>query len=1575
MPLDTPSQTGENPQRNNIVKLLEDARRRLVETGTRNRLVHTNRTSNRSKVVNVINERADDVYQLLRIKSKRMKFLALGKDEKDDTPETFSLAATTAHADFDEARFTDNLLETALGPDKLAKRLLSLARDAKTGEEEQGINLLYLAIGFLNWREDKSSAVDRSAPLILLPVELVRNQQTSTYDLKCRSDEIVTNLPLQERLREDFGIILPDIDESEDWSPAQYFDLVQPLVEERKHWSLDRDGMQLGLFSFAKILMMRDLDPQNWSGTELIDHDLISGLLVSGFEPEPPLFPEKANLDEYLEPKDLLQVVDADASQTKVVEEVRAGRNLVVQGPPGTGKSQTITNIIASAVYDGKTVLFLAEKMAALSVVHKRLVDSGLEDICLELHSRNANKKSVLVHLKKTLSAAATGAEVSDSSTNLKAIRDQLNDVSTMLHQPVPGHSFSAYDALGRLIRSVGKDTPPPKLEASNLADLPQDELDRVREGLTRYGSLIEEIGNAKQHPFAGTNELGLQPTDLERIKRDAANLAETIDSIREQLSGSLRGLHIQKEPTINMVDRLLRFAEHVSAAPCNTASLVDSLEPDTSLENLEFAAQKALDYTEAWAVAGSTYVEAALAHEMPPLRTAIAGGTSFWSRLGGKYRSASKELASLLKQSLPKTQLDRLSLIDNVIELQKKRSAYISQSSQLRVFLGNNWREEETDFQWVLNALEWLIAFQKNNLAVSQDVLKSVLTNADNKILSSLPQKHEIDALKSELKGVINKLKLNVEWRFSSKASELPLKEFQDLLSKISAQSGRYDQWREYYILRKFFSGLSLASLITRIDKGELTPAGADAELLYARAEAQWHICTEALPKLADLRDTSRHDLVQAFRELEENRIIEIREAVRLRHLNQVPRGAVGEMQYIRGELARKRGHKSIRKLMENAGTMLQRIKPALLMSPISVAQFLPPDSITFDLLVIDEASQVRPEDALGAIVRARQIVVVGDQKQLPPTSFFDRVSSPDEQDEDDALSDEQVARPTELESILTLCDAKGLRQEMLEWHYRSRDPSLIKVSNSEFYDHRLILPPSPLERDESYGLKLTRVPGVYARKGTESGRPSTNRIEGQAIVKRVAEHARKSPNQSLGVVTFSMAQRAMVEELLEFERRTDATLDQFLREGRNEDFFVKNIENVQGDERDVILISVCYGPLEPNGKLASMSFGPVNSEGGERRLNVLFSRARIRCEVFVSFNPRDIDLSRTQKEGPRVLKRFLEFAQTGHLDEKVATGFLADSPFEEDVGDVIRRLGYDLDHQVGSGGFLIDIGVKNPKHPGQYLMAVECDGATYHSALWARERDRLRQGVLEHLGWKFHRIWSTDWFHRRDHEIERLKRVLEQATEQSSEGVSVSGANDFDPLGEPEEEGTDWGLEVPLETPQLKGEPYKRFEHILGTSREPHDVATASLSKLAEAVIQTEGPVHEEEVARRVAYAFGKERTGARIVDATGKALKHLSATTPEVFSVDGFWMTKAQHSNPVVRDRSGETGPTLKGSMIPPIEIAMAKNLIFKECGAVDREELVKAIAYMFGFKRVGPDLRSSIERVLEASPRPR
>ncbi|WP_374393417.1 DUF3320 domain-containing protein [Tabrizicola sp.] len=1553
-------------------KVLDAARRKLLETGTRNRLIHVNRANQRANCLTIINERSDDVFDLLRDQAKRLRFKATGKDRrKDEEQEGEQLSLLSTEAEIVESagpeRFTDQFLDTPLGPEAQARRLLRLASDARIAEEEQGLNILYLALGFLKWREDRNSDIWREAPLVLLPVELVRNERTSTYDIRAREDDITTNLPLQERLRQDFGVLLPEVDEAEGWQPSQYYARVADAVSGQPGWSVDADGMQLGFFSFAKLLMHRDLDPTSWSEGGLTDNPLLAGLLAQGFDGGQSLFGPEDKLDILLDPADIVQVVDADASQTKVIEEVRRGSNLVVQGPPGTGKSQTITNLIAAAAHDGKTVLFVAEKMAALSVVHHRLVKSGLRDICLELHSRSANKKALAQELGRTLMASAAALPAIADAAALRQDRDTLNRISDLLHQPMGAPGDTPFRAMSEIIGLIGKGVQPPSIPLDHLDRLGLSQRRVAAQAIARFVEALTRIGAPEAHPFRGTRDYDLQPTDLSRLELELEAASSALRKLAEEAARLARTALRPVPLSLSDVTALVAILELLSSAPSDAQSAVtQSLFERVDQARLAEALTAGSEWSKARRDAESRFAEPAWTADISSLRVAIAGGqASFFARIFGPYRKASAGLAGLLSAPLPKAAAERLALVDQLAHVQTLRRRLADDEAWLQAALGENWRCERTDFAGFAEVSAWLGKLKITGFASAEDVL-SALVAADvpaRAALAALARNAEEQAGKP-----IARLKLSLEQaEFVPDLRGVDIGELAAAFEDMRTESWSYADWAALARATAQMVEAGAGDVVDAVGDGRVDPDKAVDEFTYACAEARWNAARAARPELGRLAGLDRHELVRLFQEKERSRLNDAQALILARHFAQIPRGSMGEMGVIRGEIGRKSRHKPIRWVMRNAGSMVQRIKPVMLMSPISVAQFLPPDTVTFDLLVIDEASQIRPEDALGVIARARQIVVVGDQKQLPPTSFFDRLV--DEGDEEEEDEDQPVgATAADMESILSLCEARGLRSRMLEWHYRSRDPSLIRVSNAEFYGDNLVLPPSPLQLDPNYGLKFHRVPGVYARGKTTTARAGTNKIEAQHVVKAVAEHARTYPDLSLGVVAFSKAQSDTLTEVLEYERRRDPVLDAFLREGRAEDVFVKNIENVQGDERDVILISVGYGPQEPNGRLASMSFGPVNGEGGERRLNVLFSRARIRCEVFASFDPGDIDPSRSSREGPRVLKRFLDFAKTGVIEERVATGLEADSPFEEDVIRIIRGLGYEADPQVGTAGFRIDIGVRHPDRPGQYIVAVECDGAAYHAALWARERDRLRQDVLESLGWRFHRIWSTDWFHRREHEVRRLAEALLTAKEAASDGIAVRGANTggMAPILAPENE-TSGPIEIGhLE---LSAPPYRRAELSVRSAVEPHEAPQGQIGDLIIRIVEIEGPIHVDEIARRIAAAFGKARTGGRIVDAAMRALAAaMRRSDNRLRRVGSFVLTEEQAAAPPVRDRRDEAGGILKAEYLPPMEIAAAVARIRSESGVMPPDEMTRAVARLLGFQRVGPDLSETILAVV-------
>lgn len=1544
-------QTSKSP----IERLLADARLRLVETGTRNRLVHTSRNAKRTRSLSILNADADSLFEIAARSGKSMRFLPA------DPAPTFAMEALEGNIERPvQSAMASALLITNLDVEPLEKRLLAIYRDAKTAEEEQGINILFLAIGFLRWYEDDKSDVLREAPLILVPVSLTRDLRRSSFDLRGREEDIATNQAIQERLRTDFNITLPGLPENDEWRPSEYFAAVRQAIAAKSRWSIDANGVQLGFYSFSKLLMIRDLDPESWAEKSILEHPLLRGLLSEGFNEEPAAIAADAPLDKLFAPSDLIQVVDADSSQTVVIETVRAGRNLVVQGPPGTGKSQTITNIIASAVHDGKTVLFVAEKMAALDVVHARLCRVGLGPICLELHSRSANKKQVLAEVEATLDHHADAPDAKAEIARLTELRAALNAVDERMHAPVGETGLTPFQALSRLISAAEAGIPsyPPLLaEAGTWAKSGHA---TVVEGATRLIDVTAVAGPCWQHPYYGVEATQLQPAELARLSTPLAALADAAVALVERAEEIADYLGIGGETSLDSCSTIISILHIIETLPAECAELAVNVAAQKPLRILE-AARAGVIWSDLRAAHAETFVDAAWDTPAAPLRLSLASGLSFFGRFAGVYRQASKTLATLTKIPLPKKALERIVLADNLIAVEKAREDLKADDAAMGAMIPGHWRGERTDFA-TLHATATVVHMLSSHGA--RPHIDNAIEIARRGFAADYKAEisGKIEALILAADNVLPLLKVDVSEAFQvAGRDQIPLRSLAVKARHWRESQERFDEWRRLSTADARLRAASATALADALATGSVPADKAKAVLDCTFAEAVWKKAVAAAPALQEFYGPQHDALAAEFRSQEAKRRQTTVAIVRGRHAANMPRGTFGAMGAIRSQIGLKRGHMAIRKLFRIAGEALQRIKPVLLMSPISVAQFLPPGSVGFDLLVIDEASQVRPEDALGLVARAKQIVVVGDNKQLPPTSFFDRVvADEDEQEESDEVTEFALAgaaKATELESILALCEARGLNSAMLRWHYRSRHPSLIEVSNAEFY-RRLIMPPAPSAERGREGLILRRVAGAYDRGGKR-----INAIEAEAVANAVAEHARTSPDMSLGVVTFSTVQRDAIGDLLEMKRRTDDALDAFLREGQGEDVFVKNLENVQGDERDVILVSVGYGPRVAGARLDSMGFGPVSAEGGERRLNVLFTRARSRCEIFCSFASGDIDPDRAKGEGARILKRFLKYAETGVLEEQVSTSEDADSPFEEAVATVMERLGYKVDKQVGSAGFKIDLAVRHPSQPGRYMLAVECDGATYHRALWARERDRLRQEVLENMGWRFHRIWSTDWFYRTGEAIKRLKAALEDA----KAAVQVTQPRETAPVSM-SVAPTQPKAPAPNATLGPKIPDYRLTECAVPRGIEPHLATIGQMAQVTKTIVETEGPIHQDEVARRVTSLFGKSRTGSQISAASLNSLHSLKKSSALVED-GGFWMTPSQLADPPVRDRSSAPVSLQRADMLSPREIRAAAKIARQENGSLSDDEMAVAVTRLLGFKRTGSELKVAIAESLK------
>ena len=1546
---------------------IEVLRQQLLDISKRNRLTNTPVGKRRVKQLEIEDERSDELFRILYLERKKMTFEAyrgaLAEDTDEGSGQSLFIPAYNEAASELAAHHVDRKLQTRLTAEGLQKRLLTLYRDAQGIEEEQGVSVLFLALGFLSWYESESSEIERFAPLVLLPVDLERDSARGRFRLTYRDQDLEPNRSLGAMLKNDFELELPEFPEGDDWAPSDYFELTRQAVSSQPRWQVRANTIVLGFYSFAKFLMWRDLAPENEWGSEggLDDNSLIESLLLGGFESESRVGAPEENLDErFPDPGELGHILDADASQTRVIAAVREGRNLVVQGPPGTGKSQTIANIIAVAARDGRRVLFVAEKRAALDVVHARLERCGLGPLCLELHSHKAVRRHVYDELKSTLDLGPPLAVDEDRYGRVRAVRDELNRLSALLHQVDDVTGETPFGVIGRLVLLDESGQARPDFGIDGADGWSRDEFNRRAAALATLADLTVEHGRECEHVWRGANRR-LTQVDRRALAEAIGEALRRLRTVRRSLARAAHAIGLGDAGSLGAVEAAAERLEAFDAAPGLVPTL---LRQDAVLERTGSLLQLCEETVRLQALRKellSDFVESALDVEWAEARVALAAhGKSLFRWMNGDYKRALSRLKGVQRTPLPKSLEERLALLDRLLE-HRKRKARVERDGQLgREALGEHWRDEETDLSRALPAIRWIVAQEQllGSGAAVRSWFEAVPAGLD---CAEVVRGIRADAGEWERawKPVVAATNLDLVTAFGAERVEsVDTGLLEDRLEAWQAGMGAYDGWHRLATAARQASELGLDELRRRLADGRLDPEKARGVFEFARAEAVWERLRGDTPELGLLDGAERAANVESFKQLDQQLQGLASQEAALKHFEALPGGSAGQVGIVRGECNKKRRHMPLRKLLDRAGEAVATIKPVFLMSPLSVAQFLRPGGLTFDLLLIDEASQVRPADAMGAILRSRQIVVVGDQKQLPPTSFFDRqVGGEDEVDYED-IADLQASQVGDMESILSLCDSRAMAGLMLRWHYRSMHPSLIDVSNHEFYGDGLVCPPSPEPPRQNFGLSFVHAEGEYGR-----GRKRDNPKEADVVAEEVLRHARRDPGRTLGVVALSVAQRDTIRDRVEYMRTQHPELDGFCREAREEPFFVKNLENVQGDERDVIFISIGYG--RDAGGYMAQSFGPVSASGGERRLNVLFTRARQTCRVFSSIRHGDIRLDATRHDGPRVLKRFLKFAETGELDVPLLTEREMDSPFEEAVARALENHGYRVAAQVGSAGFRIDLAVRDPEDEGRFLLAVECDGARYHSSSWARERDRLRQAVLEQKGWKFHRIWSTDWFYNRDVELRKLLEAVEKA--RSSRGMESPEAGRAAALA----------LGPRVEREPRPVEPvrprvaYREASHRIAEAQavDLHEAPLATLAEHVLRIVEVEGPVHVEEVARRMSRLWGYRRAGRRIQESVANAAAAAvqSGRIQYCDSAASRFLETAGSGPPLVRDRSTVGSSTLrKVEMIPPGEIQAAILEAVERNVGVSVAECSVEVARALGFKSTSADMRACVEK---------
>lgn len=1310
--------------------------------------------------------------------------------------------------------------------------------------EESGSNTLYLACGFLKWYRTKLLDKAYYAPILLIPVTLTRPSVRAGFVLRGNDEETRVNLTLLEYLKTEYQIRISEL-EGELPTDAHGLDVplilncVRKAISTMPGWEVE-DMCTLGSFSFTKHLMWKDLVDRR--GT-LMRNAIVKQIATderSSF-PQQGDFPNPANLDNDVDAEKVYTPMSSDSSQLSAIIAAGRGKSFVLIGPPGTGKSQTITNMIAHCLGHGKTVLFVAEKSAALQVVHSRLKRIGLDDFCLELHSHKANKKDALAQFKKSVDLLSKGKNKSDywgeSVYSMAQTRYNLNLLPWEMHHPYPDG--------GSLYRDLCLIAEHDELQIHPLVD--DDPMTISRERLREIMStarelansfhLVETIPSCALSAISATDYTEAWDKNLEEALQQFSTLSLSLSNSATELVDALKGTAL-REHLSALLPVLTAWHEDSNKA---TAALFPS-NATATLSTISALYEKAEQCRELRAKLSLSYPDSTT--EEPDLdkwlreckELTISNSISRW--LG--MRKVSRFLKG---QALSSKAPDCLADLTNLIALREaKRQLKAINTSGIPEYLKNGEALTRKDLESAEKEAQSLSFLTNEN----EDVLNQILARQDlipttNNATGKLTA--TIAATKQQLRDIQKSISNLLGQQIAG---------YEDSLNKEGCQWAApilecHLHWREVCIWNravKNAEGKKCRAIADKIADHSILPDDIEKSIDISLADKRVRAASDKSDVLSSFAPSLHEERIRDYASKDTKLMEMTSEHIRSLLVQRASRVADygTETSLLHRELAKQRAHMPLRQLLSSLPNITPLLKPCLLMSPLSVAQYLSTDAAPFDMVIFDEASQIPVWDAIGVIARGKNAIIVGDPKQMPPTSFFSR-SKVEETDE---------FVETDMESILDECRACGVPEMYLTWHYRSKSESLIAFSNKKYYENELVTFPAPVMEDSAVSYHYV-AQGIY-----EPGAGKRiNREEAKQLVQHVLNTLRDKDFKyteatSIGIVTFNMQQQELIENMLLEERAKDESLEPYFGEDNPEAIFVKNLENVQGDERGIIYFSTTYGPDE-SGKI-SMNFGPLNLSGGERRLNVAITRARNALHVFTSLFPEDIDLSRTGARGAADFHDFLAYAKRGIRNE---TWIQSTTPRHEELAENLARAleksGWKCQIAVGTSSYRIDISVEHPDIPNATIAGIMLDGESYASSHTARDRDILRPSVLTGLGWRIIHVWAIDWWRHPDLVLAKLQKTLEEYRVMGPPTPPelpelIQGAKDTDEIPKEKRPQREEKPEV------LHGKPYAEYRR--NDFLPPlFEMSDASLVAVLKDFVSIEGPAMEPYIISRLA------------------------------------------------------------------------------------------------------------------------
>jgi very-short-patch-repair endonuclease len=1555
-------------QRTNLVfQKIEIWKKHLLDLTRRNRLLFF--TPSRTSTIQITSPSPDEVFQRLVINERTLTF-PIPKRERQLVLEGI-VTAETKNAQKEDFKPGD--LETSSPAPELQNKLYRLRREWKTWQEEQGVHTLFLTLGMLHWQESEHEQQECLAPIILVPVGIDKEGWEKPYTIYFVDEDIVINPALAYKLEIDHGIDIPELPEEPEWVQI---DQILKKVAKRipEGWDVT-DELWLGRFSFEKFVMYRDLEEHK---KDAVSQPIIAALAHATPLPIPAEIPGTEDMDKSVDPKEVFPILDADSSQLEVLVRTRAGQNLVVQGPPGTGKSQTIVNLVAQALRDHKKVLFVSEKMAALEVVFRRLKETGLSFACLEIHSHRSNKAKVIEELGRTLQKHFSTNEPLDSTDKFSRLvrrRELLNRYVKELHKPRGALSITAYKAHGHLSNYWNAATINFNLQLERAQDTTADNLDEWRTAIRRLSEIPEVWDNYATHPWAGANiDIALYTIEQRDQLVEVINkLRRTIQQIETISTSVASRLNLRKIACLDDCEKLLEILKVLrDCVPvAETWLQMDATGIGKLMAQATEAEEHAIRLSKGIKILSTRFRESILALPVDAMLTRFRERyRSIFRWAYQKYREDIKSLKAHWVSDHKiryRTALDGLKAASLIIS---ERVWFRENGSRMLEAFGDFYKGNESDWDAIILGIKWakhLITILPEQ-RVPKELIQLALHPSDLRFAVEQPLAELTVLFESTIKPCEE---LGRIYQSSMiQGYEIRKTPFDALGPWLNCKTNAkdLDDWVTFLRTKGSCENLGL---------GEFMKAAIEAgvkanQLENAFCKKFWRAwVSEAhrdAPSLNEFRMQRHDDIIKEFRildtELKQVTVGLIQHEIQKQQPKRSgARAETSQVGILLREVQKRRRHRPLRRLFAEIPELLQALKPCLLMSPLSVAAYLGNSTCRFDLLIFDEASQIPPEDAIGAILRTTQLVVAGDNKQLPPTKFFQADIDPEEEEE---VSDEAP-----LESILDECAAlpTGFSASPLKWHYRSRYEELISFSNKYFYENSLVTFPSPYPTGSSGSVRFVHIPeGLYDRGGSR-----TNRIEAQKVIDLVAEHLRSGKGGSVGIITLSLAQEEAIVQEWERRKAVEPDLAKLVGEEGDEPFFIKALEKVQGDERDFIFISIGYGPDQ--NRVISMNFGPINKAGGERRLNVAITRARHQNTVVTSILPHELDLTRltTGNMGVFALQGYLDYAYNGGIIPEKAKGpGIPESDFEIAVKEALEFRGYQVDSQVGFSGFRIDLGIRHPDFPTQYILGVECDGATYHSHRTARDRDRLRQEVLTQLGWQIHRIWSTDWIRDPD---TALNLVIKRVNDLKMQGVIRISAPESTKKSNPDTErpGSNPSGNSSVKKSNMAHIPlYKQY---VPAKKKPSEwlYRAENSSNLREglfedivATVNQEGPIHLQALCSRICEIYGLQKVGGRIEKIIEGVLE--DSTYRKHFVRRGDFMYPS--GNRKFKPRGPQPGEKARPiEWIAIEELASAAEWLLKEEFGMPREALIRETARIMGFERTGVNVQTRLDEAID------